>query len=128
MTDTSWAAIKHLQNEVHENAVAKGFWDGVTINNEFIGNKLMLIVGEVAEAHEELRRGVNPTETYYPHKPHDPSFRGGPYKPEGVPSELADVVIRAFDLAGGLGIDLAKAIYEKHEYNTTRERLHGKSF
>lgn len=35
--------------------------------------------------------------------------------------ELADCVIRIFDLAGSEGLDLANAIAEKHAYNAKRE-------
>lgn len=37
-----------------------------------------------------------------------------------VEVELADAVIRIFDLAGGMGYDLAGALFEKLEYNKTR--------
>ena len=46
-------------------------------------------------------------------------------KPEGFPTELADVVIRVGDLAGRLGIDLAAVIGEKMAYNITRPYRHG---
>jgi NTP pyrophosphatase (non-canonical NTP hydrolase) len=46
-------------------------------------------------------------------------------KPEGVPSELADVVIRGLDLCGHLGIDLESAIELKHRYNQSRPFRHG---
>ena len=49
-------------------------------------------------------------------------------KPEGVPFELADIVIRCFDMADAFGIDLEAAILEKHEFNKTRPYLHGKKF
>ena len=39
--------------------------------------------------------------------------------------ELADIVIRTMDLAESLGIDLAEAIVEKNEFNSTREFKHG---
>ena len=55
------------------------------------------------------------TETYY-------SEKG---KMEGVPSELADVVIRIMDLAEYYGIDLEKVIAEKHTFNKTRPFKHG---
>lgn len=35
--------------------------------------------------------------------------------------ELADAVIRCFDIAGGLGLDVAGAIAEKLSYNSTRK-------
>jgi hypothetical protein len=49
-------------------------------------------------------------------------------KPEGIPSELADVVIRCAHYAGANGIDLAKAVIEKASYNKTRPFKHGRSY
>lgn len=88
----------------------------------YYGNRLMLIVGEVAEAHEELRSGHAIDHAYLN------TSAGREGKPEGVPSEIADVVIRAFDLAHEAGIDLASVIESKLAYNATRERMHGKKF
>lgn len=45
-----------------------------------------------------------------------------------MPFELADIVIRCFDMADAFGIDLEAAILEKHEFNKTRPYLHGKKF
>ena len=42
--------------------------------------------------------------------------------------ELADVVIRCFDMAYAFGIDLESAILLKHEFNKSRPYLHGKKF
>lgn len=84
----------------------------------YLGNRFMLIAGEVAEAHEELRSGHAPNETY--HRPDG--------KPEGVPAELADVLIRVFDTAQELGIDLEHAVAEKMAYNASRPRMHGRKF
>ncbi len=47
-------------------------------------------------------------------------------KPEGVPSEIADIVIRCFDFADEAGFSLINAILEKLAYNNTRAHLHGK--
>lgn len=131
MEARDWAGVRQLQADSHANAVAKGFWDDVDLSNvEVIGNKLMLIVGEAAEAHEEIRAGIDPAVTYYDNVS-IPTWMDGErhlLKPEGVPSELADIVIRVFDLAAGLGIDIAAIIEEKAAYNATRERLHGKAF
>jgi len=46
-------------------------------------------------------------------------------KPEGVPSELADIVIRVFHAAGEWGIDLEHEILTKMRYNETRSHKHG---
>lgn len=64
---------------------------------------------------EEYRNGRLPTEVY--------TGNGG--KPEGIPIELADVIIRIFDYCGYAGIDIDAAITQKHEYNKTRPYRHG---
>jgi NTP pyrophosphatase (non-canonical NTP hydrolase) len=102
--------------------------------------ELGLIATEVAEAIEEVRGGHEMTETYYSYKPVPPSlaveFNNGAEarahwestqvpKPEGVPSELADVLIRAFDIADAYGIDLGAALVEKLNHNATRGLHHG---
>lgn len=129
--EVDWTAIRTLQGVLHANAKAKGFWDDSDLGNiEVIGNKLMLIVGEAAEAHEEIRAGIDPAVTYY-NELEIPIWMNGPrpqLKPEGVPSELADIVIRVFDLAAALGIDMASIIEEKHAFNTTRPYKHNKQF
>ena len=48
-------------------------------------------------------------------------------KPEGLPSELADIAIRLADLCGALGIDLDAEVQAKMAYNATRGRMHGKT-
>lgn len=44
---------------------------------------------------------------------------------ENFAEELADVVIRVLDCAGGLGIDLDAAVLEKLAKNRTRGHRHG---
>lgn len=46
-------------------------------------------------------------------------------KPEGIPAELADIVIRVMDCAVRYGIDLGQEIELKHAYNKTRPYRHG---
>ena len=77
--------------------------------------KVGLIMSEGAEALEELRSGRLADETYH--------VDG---KPEGVPSEIADIVIRAFDFADEAGFSLGQIILEKLRFNATRGRLHGR--
>jgi len=48
-----------------------------------------------------------------------------PYKPCGIRSEIADVMIRALHFAGKHGIDIEQGVREKMHYNETREHKHG---
>jgi NTP pyrophosphatase (non-canonical NTP hydrolase) len=122
--------IKELVKKAHENAVNKGFWEDYrfavmsvkqSLNENFneyirdnakilktncITTRLMLIVGEVAEAMEGLRKNDS----------------------DNFEEELADIVIRVADLAGGLGIDLETEIIKKMDKNKDRPYKHGKAF
>lgn len=126
------AGITALQELAGMAAEHKGFHEdrpvaGPELTN-WQGNKLMLIVSEVVEAHDEIRSGQKAWNTYYPTMPETSDDDGTLYKPEGVPSEIADVVIRASDFAWTEGFDLADIIIEKLEYNATRGHKHGKQF
>lgn len=103
--------ISDVQYDCHKNAVSKGWWD----EKRNVGESLALIHSEVSEALEEYRKGVDLKEIYF-------DSNG---KPLGFPTEIADVVIRIFDLCGGLEIDLEDAIKVKMKYNKTRSYRHG---
>jgi len=95
------------------------------------GNKLMLMVSELVEAHDEIRTGHAANETYHPDAPAPGTITTAEvklYKPEGVPSELADTVIRILDFCYTEKIDLGQIIEEKLAYNRTRAYKHGKQF
>lgn len=70
-----------------------------------IGEMLMLCVSELSEALEGHRKNLADDKL-----PHRTMFE----------VELADCIIRIFDIAGGLGLDLGGAFEEKLEYNKTR--------
>ena len=103
--------INEVARQIHENAVEHGWWDEKRGFPEIIA----LIHSEVSEALEEYRNGRLPTEVY--------TGNGG--KPEGIPIELADAIIRIFDYCGYAGIDIDAAITQKHEFNKTRPYRHG---
>lgn len=106
-------SISEIAKEVHANAYKHGWWEGEERN---FGELIALCHSELSEALEEYRNGNKPFETYY---------SGTENKPEGIPSELADCVIRIMDMCEHYGIDLEAAILEKHEFNKTRPYRHG---
>ncbi|MBN2980147.1 hypothetical protein JW799_02085 [Cohnella algarum] len=116
-------SITSLVSAAHQNAIDKGWWDEERSFPEIA----MLIVTEIAEAVEDYRAGHKPDGIWYQHKDEGYSVMQltPDYKPCGIPSELADVVIRVFDYCGRAGIDLETAIREKMAYNATRPRRHG---
>lgn len=103
--------LNDFAKEVHALAMKKGWWDPAPSFPEV----LALIHSEISEALEEYRNGRLPTEVY----------TGNNGKPEGIPIELADVIIRVLDCCGYAGIDIDAAISQKHEYNKTRPYRHG---
>lgn len=54
-----------------------------------------------------------------------PLVLAGFLKPEGVPSELADIIIRVGDVTEQYDIDLAQEVLLKQAYNSTRPHKHG---
>lgn len=102
--------IRDWQRETGAVARSKGF----QTKAGDIHRSLLLTVGELVEAQNELRTAHEPQEIY---------FNGE--KPEGFPIELADAVLRLLSLSHDLGIDLQGAMEVKHAYNTTRPVMHG---
>lgn len=108
--------IDELVKEAHATALEKGWWEPP----KTVGELLVLLHSEISEALEEYRNDHAVYEVY--HNELDRSFIK---KPEGVPIELADVVIRIGDMCGYFGIDLESAIKAKMIYNKSRPYRHG---
>jgi NTP pyrophosphatase (non-canonical NTP hydrolase) len=103
-------AALDLTEICHGAAKRRGWWNPddprtSKANPLHFSNKLCLIHSEVSEAMEGDRK--NAMDDKLPHRP-------------AREVELADAVIRIFDLAGGYGLDLAGAIEEKLAYNAKR--------
>ena len=111
--------IRELQAEAYQTAVNKG-WHDVPRS---AGEAMLLMHSEISEACEEYRRGRPVNEVYT--LLGSEQVPGGPQKPEGVPTELADCVIRIMDFCGEHGIDLQAVIEQKMEFNRSRPYRHG---
>lgn len=138
--------ITELQERAYRQSADKGFHDDEPTEGRALlslnAERIALMHSELSEALEELRAGHAANETYYPIRPlpmtlpsgvgsydeaakrHIEKQRGN-RKPEGVPSEMADVVIRILDFCGANEIDLEAIILEKLDYNASRGRMHG---
>jgi NTP pyrophosphatase (non-canonical NTP hydrolase) len=101
--------LKRIGERAFQNAAAKGFHSP----SPSFPEQLALIHSEVSEALEAYRE--HEYEAWY--------GEGG--KPEGVASELADVIIRICDAAELHEVDLDAAVAEKMTYNATRTWKHG---
>ncbi len=118
--------ISDVAKSIHKNASEKGWWrykpesNATDFSNGLIAMKLLLANSELAEAFEELRSGKSPSEIYYS-KAKDSELE----KPEGFPIEIADCIIRLFDLCVYFNIDIENAIKVKEAFNASRAFRHG---
>ena len=104
------SGLNDLAHFIHRQNVLAGWWTNIQtgesiVETRNVGEILMLIVSEIAEAMEGHRKGL--MDDKLPHRPM-------------IEVELADAMIRIFDLAGAKGYDLTGAVHEKLNYNATR--------
>lgn len=107
--------IRDWQKAIHEYAKEKGWW--LPEKPRSFGDLCALFHTEISEAFEEHRAGHALTKVY-----ENPDKPG---KLEGVPVELADLVIRVLDFCEWAGIDLQEVMARKHAFNLTRPYRHG---
>lgn len=130
--------IRATQTLVHNTAQAKGWWD--TADDCNVPTKLALVHSEISEALEDFR--VGKLDLYYQYRGEDgklkratpqemeefagqEEFDPSEYKPCGFGIELADAMIRIFDLAEWTDNNLDTLISIKAQYNQTRPLRHG---
>lgn len=118
-----------LAATIHQVNKEKGFWD----KERNVGEMLMLVTSELGEAMEAHRKGkfadwigyqeaIEGTESKNKQEAFEQFIK------DSFEDEIADAVIRLFDMAGGLNINLDKHIEAKLDYNRSRARFHGKKY
>lgn len=102
--------VTELSYMIHQNAKDKGFWDENNGVNFYI-KQMAMIHSEVSEILEALRKEQGD---------------------EAIITEMADVLIRLFDLYAGMRVDgyfegllLENVLLSKVEQNKLRPRMHG---
>lgn len=127
--------LYELSKKIHRDNILKGFYDTEIYDNKtsIILKQLLLIITEISEAVEEYRNnGIDTSST--------------PFTPDSLlidndwintfktmfkdrfQDEIADTLIRIFDLLGYLDINIYPWIVAKIEFNKSREMKHGKRF
>ena len=107
MVNNKILGLNECAKDCHEAAVKGGWWhDSEGKKKERnVGELLCLIHSEISEAMEGARKGL--MDTHLKHR-------------SMMEVELADAIIRIFDLAESKNFNLGQTIYEKLEYNRSR--------
>ena len=136
MKQTQIDALNELSTEIHENNIQAGWWTDVnydkklkaladqgfdevaavkilhglgisrsTLKTRNVGELLCLVHSEISEAMEGARKNLQ--DDKLPHR-------------KMIEVELADAMIRMFDIAGAYNLDLGGAIAEKRAFNANR--------
>ena len=105
MTAIEYRDLNYYAWRLHKDNIDAGWWaDGK--DKYVLATKLMLVVSEISEAMEGLRK--DKMDDHLPHR-------------KAVEVELADALIRIFDFAGALNLDISGAFNEKLRYNAERQ-------
>ena len=133
--------LNELSKTIYEENKLRGF----DVAQDNIGQSLMLIVSELSEALEADRKSKK---NMLPVFGRDMNYAGLGFADfekdnpncnwiknrfettikDTFEDEIADTMLRLFDLCGGLGIDIDRHIELKRKYNATRPYKHGKLY
>ena len=97
-------SLHGVQQLCYEKSKSAGWWDGIVVEDA-VPTKLVLIHGEISEAMEGFRKDL--MDDHLPHR-------------KNMEVELADAVIRIFDLASAMGYNIQEAMEDKMAYNAIR--------
>lgn len=118
--------LNKLRDEVHANAVAKGFWDEQLSDEHY----LMLVITELSEAVEADRKGrmadrvlfLDNINTPQPNPSAHWMYCFNLFIKDTVEDEFCDAVIRLLDLAGAKHVNLESANHWISLYGTHTNR------
>ena len=114
--------LERMAAEVEQINRDHGWYD----DDRTFGDDCALLHSEVSEALEAYRvHGLADATATLPVTPCDDFTCCSLPKPEGVGSELADVLIRLLDTANRRGVNLAAEYERKTTYNRSRPYRHG---
>ena len=110
--------LNELRDKAFNNAKDKGFYDkGQPSVGDFCAN----VHGEVSELWEAHRHD----QLNAPCDKASEMILVGCVPLSCAQEEIADILIRCFDMAGALGIDLDEAVQQKMKFNSMRSYRHG---
>lgn len=115
--------LDYLIKKCGEDAKKRG-WQDTPIS---FGDAMTLLHSEISEMFEEYRNHRAMDEIYHNK---EFAFKGTPEdvvssKPEGIPIEMADLLIRMCHYCSYFGIPIHEGLRQKMAYNDTRPYRHG---
>jgi NTP pyrophosphatase (non-canonical NTP hydrolase) len=141
--------IEEMTKRAHDIAIEKGFWKDYEIGNSlkeeeqqiikdlFISQKLLLIMSEVTESMESIRKSrryegskelLQELSDQFEENPNLFHMRFIHHIKDTFEDELSDTFIRLADLCGKMNIDIDKFIKLKMDFNSLRQEKHDKNF